>query len=232
MAKVPLGDAASQLLKLLIALRKPNVQTAMMVYGLTQQDIQEGWELLRRLSAEKLDKVLALESGHAESLKKLDAWENLWFPIAGAVLERHAPEVHAEVFRNLGQASGAEVILTVGTFLRRLEEQRATEAGAQALAKLATRGLDARAIEQAQALLDDLQGVAAGSVLPAPTPNDGDEDGDEDPLGEGEGDEALAQQLHAYHKEWATIARKAIKDRRILRGMGLVTTTKKRPDPA
>lgn len=223
-----LGESASQLLKLLLAMRKPKINAAMALYGLTPQDVQEGWRLFQRLSSEKLDKVLALDDGQAEALRKLDAWENLWFPIVGAVLERHAPEVHAQVFLNLGQASGAEVILTVGTLLRRLEEQRATEAGAQALAKLATRGFHAQTIQQAQALLDDLQGVG----LEGPPPPAVDEDDDSDPLTEGEDDEALAQQIRAYHKEWATIARKAIKDRRILRGMGLASAPSRRAEQA
>lgn len=101
----------------------------------------------------------------------------------------------------------------------------------QGLADLlrATRGFHAQTIQQAQALLDDLQGV--GLEGPPPVVDEDDDDAS-DPLSEGEDDEALAQQIRAYHKEWATIARKAIKDRRILRGMGLVSAPTKRAEQA
>ncbi len=111
---------------MLIGMRTPRVAAAMQAYGFTDADLQEGWTLLQTVSRTKLDttKGGSLSLG---TLDQLDAWENRWFPVAAATLERRFPAVHAQLFKNLSQTQGPAVAIRVRTFVERYEARALLE---------------------------------------------------------------------------------------------------------
>lgn len=213
MAKMSVGDKASRVLKMLIGMRAPRVAAAMAVYGFSDAELQEGWQLLQDVSRVKLD----ASSGGAMSagtLAELDGWENRWFPIAEATLSRRFPAVHAQIFKNLSQQSGAAVAVSVRTFVERFDLMAAGAGsygaeGTAAKAVLEARGLTADVVNQARGLLETVGKVV---TLTGPTIDD-----ERKKLEKAEAD------LWAWYLEWSQIARVAITQRGVLRQMGLVT---------
>ena len=173
-------------------------------FGFSQATLDEGWALLRQTAAVQLD-ALPSQQMTREQVAQLDRWENRWFPIASAVLQRHHPEVHATVFHNLRQTQGNEVVLSVGTLVTRLEAL--TGDAASALATLAQHGLTEEVLREAHGLLD-------GVAQPPPA-----EPGAEDESGL---DPAAEAAMWAYYRQWSAIARSAITDRRLLRKLGFL----------
>ena len=179
-------------------------------HGLRQRDIDEAWGLMQRAVGCEIDdpaqaeEPLALNA--AEALQRLDAWENLWFPIARATLERRFPEAAEQLFAQLRQTSGHQgVILTVSIFLDRLEALLGADAGAAQV--LAERGLVQGALAEAKALLAILTSVGSAA-------------GAGDPAQRARADEA-EQALWGWYREWSTVARTAIREPRRLRKRGL-----------
>ena len=186
--------------------RKPQVVAQMAPYGFDQFALDEGWTLLRGVVGDRLG-VGPLTPGD-DLLAQLDAWENLWFPVAGAVLRRHAPEIYSKVFHNLTQTQGPEVVLSVDTFLTRLDEL-ATDpgAGAAALVVLQRHGLTDAVLAEARGLI--AQTTRVSGVL---------ETEEESP------DDLLRREAEMwdYYLQWSAIARVAIRDRRLLRSLGFL----------
>lgn len=207
MAKMTIGERAGRSLQFLMGLREPAVYAALEAHGFTSADRDQGFELLRGLTDSKLS-VTPVPARDASSLDRLDAWENLWFPIADATLRARFPSVHATVFLNLRQSEGAEVVISVGTMLDRLDALRASgsKEATDAIALLATRGLDAARIAEGRGLLD-----AANAPVQRATSNGG-----IDP----ETIAAREAALWTWYLEWSQIARAAIHDRRQLRLLG------------
>jgi len=143
-----------------------------------------------------------------EYLADLDDWENAWFPVVSATLERHYPALHATIFKNLSQTSGAEVIVSVGTLLDRLDTMKASEAGKKADALLVTRGLTTEVRAQASKLIDTIKQTEE-TVLP-----------EIDPASKAEQEKAL-DKVWAWYREWSQIARTVIKRGDVLIRLGL-----------
>ncbi len=145
--------------------------------------------------------------------------ENKWFPIAQATLGRRAPAVAAWLFHQLSQAEGAAVILTVSTFLDRVQ---ALEDGTQgtaglagrdtALAVLVARGLDADTRAEARALLTAL-GQLDTSASPEPIDTSKDED-----------------DLWQWYLEWSQVAQSVISERSALRALGFLKPVRAEDD--
>ena len=119
MAKLTLGQKADRVLDLLLGLRNARVAAALRAHGFKNEDLTEGWTLLRAVGKTKLDAEPEPPVLDADALQRLDEWENKWFPITSATLTRHAPEVAKWFFKNLSQTEGPAVILSVGTFVER-----------------------------------------------------------------------------------------------------------------
>lgn len=175
--------------------------------------MQEGWTLLNALGAGKLA-VLPAGPRDMETLLQLDAWENQWFPIAQAALERRFPAVAARFFLNLVQTEGPEVAISVRTFVDRYEELAAGNAKYGAEAKkahelLLSRGLTPEVVNEAKALLGKLQQVAGPSETVS-----------------AEAQQAELEQAEAamwgWYLEWSKIARVAIKQRPLLKQLGFL----------
>lgn len=205
MARLTAGQKTQRMLAFLMGLGNREIARALQRYGFDQAALDEGWTLLRQTATVQLDAPPRQLT--REDVERLDAWENLWFPIAGAVLQHHHREVHAAVFHKLRQTCGNEVVLSVGTFVTRIDELAGSGNG-EALATLARHGLTEEVLAEARDLL-------AGVMQPPPVEPRGAED---------EPAAALAAQeaMWAYYLLWSAIARSTISDRRLLRKLGFL----------
>jgi len=210
MAQLTLGDKAMRVLKMLMGMRNSHVAAAMAAHGFTDAELHEGWTLLRGVSRERLDAVTA--SGDPSLIDRLDAWENRWFPIAGATLERRFPAVHAQVFNKLSQTSGVAVAISVGTFVARYDEMASGagsygEEGIAAKEVLANRGLTTAVIDDARAMLASVASIDPRSEVTTL-------EADAAELAKAE------ERLWGWYLEWSQIARVAVTQRPLLKEMG------------
>jgi len=210
MARLTVGQKANRVLQLLMGLRNPVVAAALQEHGFTDQDLEEGWKRLSGLTRQRLGVRVTVEN--PAKLQELDAFENKWFPLVHFTLHRHFPEVEAELFLNLSQTEGVEVVLSVSTFVERISLMAEGKApfgtdGPAAMTLMETRGLTAERIARARALLSEL------GTFSAPVPV-------EPPAIE---EQAAEDALWAWYLEWGGIARHVVSDRRALRAMGFLS---------
>jgi hypothetical protein len=212
MARLSLGDKATRVLKMLMGMRNARVTAALAAHGLTDADLQEGWKVLQGVSREKLDGY----SGFVDAglVDRLDAWENRWFPIASATLERRFPAVHAQLFNRLSQTSGPAVAVSVGTFIARFDEMAAGggsygEEGAAAKGVLETRGLTPSVLDQARTMLETVGSIEAHASVTTVEENAAQ-------LAKAE------ERLWGWYLEWSQIARIAVNQRVLLKQMGFM----------
>jgi hypothetical protein len=196
---------------------KMTIASSMASHGFTTADQAEGWKLLQAVSDVKLG-VTDTAPAQANILTKLDAWENRWFPIAYATLERRFPAVHAQVFNNISQTSGIELLVTVRTLLDRFEAMGAGEGafgpeGQAAKTMLETRGITPSVISEAKSLLDEAATFAPGAVK---TPAEREQEAAV--IAKAEAD------LWAWYLEWSQIARVAVTQRSLLKEMGFLSS--------
>jgi hypothetical protein len=100
MAKKRLSEKAERVLKLLLGLRHRRVASALAARGLGEEDLDEGFMLLRNVTRLALG-TLPAPASNPSLLLDLDRWENEWFPVADASLARRHPKVHGRLFLNL-----------------------------------------------------------------------------------------------------------------------------------
>ncbi len=198
-----IGQKAGRVLQFLLAIRSMVVAGALGRFGFSDKDLEEGWKLMTRLTQGRLDGVKA-PSVDVGLVTQIDAWENLWFPVADATLANKAPDAHAVVFANLSQTSGPAVIVSVSTFVERVE---GLDAATRKL--LAKRGITAAVLSDAKAMLDRATSLAKDGESPVPTTAS-------------TADAEAERALWAWYLEWSSIARVAIKDRRVLRQCGFL----------
>ncbi|MCC6873456.1 MAG: hypothetical protein IT378_04030 [Sandaracinaceae bacterium] len=215
MAKLTLGQKAQRVLTFLLGLRSLRVAMVLRAYGFDEDELARGWALLRQLTANRLASLPPVSDPRL--VRELDAWENKWFPIAEVVLRTNHPAIADEVFLNLAQTSGPEVVVGVATFVQRLDalEGRGGEA-ARARALLERRGLNEDSLAQARALLAQVNSLAPAEEEAAPE--------------DGEADEA-ENAMWNWYLEWSGIARVAIQDRRLLRTLGFLRTARSGSGP-
>jgi hypothetical protein len=125
------------------------------------------------------------------------------------------------LFLNLAQTEGAEVIVSVGTLIDRLQrlasEPSLGSAGAQARDLLMQRGVTSGTLEVAQDLLRQLGSSAPAHAAPAVDAN-----------AAAKAEEAMWH----WYLEWGEIARVAVKDRRLLRELGFLNLKRSLVDDA
>lgn len=206
--KLTIGQKAVRVLEFLLGLRRRRVAAALLKHGFTDAELDEGWRRLQALTANRLDGVTLPVSSDPVLLQQLDAWENLWFPISEAALSTNFPEVYEKVFKNLSQTDGIEVVVSVRTFVGRIEALAASGPDAEARALLERRGLTRGVIDEAKVLLQKL-----GQV---------DTTVDDAPVVTPEQEAELERRLWSWYLEWSGIARAAIKDRPSLRALGFL----------
>ncbi len=206
MARLTIGQKANRVLKFLLGMRHRQVTGAMAVHGFGPEELDAGWQLLRELVGDRLafDRP---DNSTAEAIAELDAWENRWFPILRASLTRHFPEAAETIFFNLRQTEGPQVVVGVDTLLQRIRQAGEADDGDALLALLASRGLTEKEMRRAAALVTRL----AGYTQPEESVDDV-----SDAVREAE------DRLWAWYREWSTIARSVVTDRRLLRAMGFL----------
>ncbi len=217
MAKMSIGQKGDRVLTLLLALRNARIAGTLVRHGFTNTDLQEGWTLLRSVTRTRLDAPIDEAPVDNNALQALDEWENKWFVMTSATLQRRAPNVHDVLFRNLSQTEGVEVIVSVGTFLDRwvnidklVKDGGLGDDGKEAKKIMAKRGLTNAVIDEAKALVGKLRKV----------------DGPLPDLEKIEAEEAnfekAERELWAWYLEWSAIARNAIKQRSLLKKLGFL----------
>ncbi|AKU95365.1 hypothetical protein AKJ09_02029 [Labilithrix luteola] len=214
---MPLGDKASRVLKLMMGMRSPRIASAMAAYGFKDSDLQEGWALLHAVGRVKLD-ANGIPTTDTNTLAELDAWENRWFPIASATLERRFPAVHAQIFKNLSQTEGPAVAVSVRTFLERFDQMAQGTGsygaeGKQARDLLVSRGLTESVLNDARTLLENVGKIAVSKEPVAP----------QDPKIA----EKAENDLWAWYLEWSQIARIAVTQRALLKQLGFMASRSK-----
>lgn len=209
-----LTEQLERTLAFLTHARNPFVMTVLGTRGFEQRDLDEGWDLFSTAAGAKLRYTsmsgdpLAPDE-RAKLIADLDAWENRWFPVVNATLKRRYPQLHREVFKNLSQTEGAEVLVSVSTLLERLATVGAKEGDGQAAdALLVKRGLTPEVRAEASESIATLKTAAA-----APLPQIDSASKEEQ--------EAARAEAWAWYLEWSEIARTVIKRGDILIRLGL-----------
>jgi hypothetical protein len=213
MSKLTLGQKADRVLKLLLGMRNTRVVSALATRGFGTDDIDEGWRLLRNVARGKFD-FLSTSAADPTVILEIDRWENTWFPVIEATLRRRYPGVADRIFLNLSQTEGAGVILSVGTLLERLDVlgKALDEESQAAMAILVRRGVTEQVLGQARSLLNTV-----GHTEPsAPV----------DLEGQREEFERAETELWDWYLEWSQIARSTISDRKLLRSLGFLASSR------
>jgi len=223
MAKLTGTEKTERTLKFALGLRDRRIAAALMARGFAKADLQEGLALITNVTTVALSLLPNVTSDHSETIGKIDDWENEHFPVADATLSRHFPEVRAKLFLNLSQQEGPAVIISVGTFIKRLALLTKAEGGygpqgKEARKLLSKRGITAEAVAKATALLEQI-----GTIEDIPEPPDLTEH-----LAAVEKAEAA---MWAWYLEWSEIARATIKQRSLLRKLGFLTGSGKNTQP-
>lgn len=204
-----LGQKSVRVLKFLQGLALPRVRSGLAAHGFQQEDYDDGWASLRKASGSSIAMPPAVPVDSSLYLK-LDAWENIWFPIVQASLSRHYPDLARQVFLNLSQTEGPAVSVSVGILLERLEllAKDASTPAQAATALLQKRGLTPAVLGEAQSLLKQI-----GTLPPVAT---------SEPTPTAEQVQQAEDEMWAWYLEWSAIAQRAIADRRLLRGLGFL----------
>lgn len=216
MSKLSLTQKTTRVLRFLLGLRQPQIAGLLVAHGFGDNDLEEGWRMLREAVGARLDRATPPAPPPVKT-KQLDQFENKWFPIAAATLQRAYPQVNEKLFLNLSQTEGAEVVVSVGTFIERIEalgtddDGRADREDAEARALLERRGLTTAVITQAKQLIEGLERKASAEEMPI------------DPEPEfTERQLAAERAMWAWYREWSSISRAIIKNRNYLRQLGFL----------
>lgn len=208
MARLTYGQKAQRLLVFLLALRHPQIATALAKYRFDDAELATGWALLSAMSKLRLDLVPTTDP---KLLAELDAWENTWFPVIAAVLQYASPQAYEFVFRNLSQESGPAVVITVRALCERVRMLPLPKAegglgreGKAARDLLERRGLTEAELQSPERILELIS-----KIQPTPLP-----------ARDLEAEEAAERAMWAWYLQWSAIARVAVKDRRLLKLMG------------
>jgi hypothetical protein len=214
MAKTTISQKAQRVVKFLVGLRHPRVASHLVGHGFTEADFREGFQLLTALVHIQLAPAPATED--PKLIKRLEAFEKRWFGIARAALGRHHPELARAFFANLGPLEGAQVAVSVATFVERLEAL--SKAGspfgadaAEARSLLARRGLSDARLAEGRALLEEMSTLRVAPIREVPAAEQ----------------KAAEDALWRWYREWSQIARAAISDRRVLRSLGFLNAKRK-----
>ena len=176
-------------------------------YSDAKQD--RGWELYHAAAALKKSSRVTPEDRRArEAIATLDATDESLLRRAHAALSHHHPEQDQLVFDRLEPGVGIQAVITVATFLDRLDllESSSNSEDRAAIGTLAERGIDSAYRTELRALVEEAEGAVFVE--------DEETGPDEERL------EAL-RELRAWYADWAETARAVIKQRSQLRQLGL-----------
>lgn len=229
-----------QSLKFLVNLQKPGMAKIAQANGYTREEHAEGWRLHRAASGQDhaLSVVFALssttptaEQAYMPTLRRVDAFENLWFPRTRAIIQRVVPadsreRFEAAFFHELAQQPlGPAVIGSVRTFVARVESlEKSKEPGAREVREtLRKRGLTTPVIAEMKRLLGDVMELAPTAP----------ETVDEEALAKLRAEQKRAVvSLRAWFNDWATTLRSVFNRKQLIQ-LGLASPTRaKAEEPA
>ncbi len=200
-----------------------SIRRALATRGYTSAEHDLGWKLLLRCSTQPQAGTATADEAVRDAIAELDATDEPLFRATAAALDRLHPEQGAFVFADLAPATGAAAVVSMATFLDRLDaleaspERKATRAADRAaLATLATRGLTADERARLRALVDVAMNVDAAE----------DDDGAATDVARTEDLGALRK----WHLDWAATARAVIKRRDELVRLGLAQRRRRAKD--
>lgn len=212
---VTTNEQLNAILQFLVGVRHPQIRMLMALRGFEDGTYEEGWELFNVASGRRLaythpfGEMLA-EDDTKRLIQAIDDDENAWFPVVDATLTRHFPRVRDELFKNISQTQGPQVVVSVGTLLERIKELQAqpTAESTAVLALLERRGFTQRLREQMYARVEQVR-KSSEITLPEIEPNSA-----------AERDAALTKAWDWY-REWRQIARTVVRRRDMLMRLGL-----------
>jgi hypothetical protein len=204
----PFTKQIGSIAQFIYGLGQGRVREALAPFGLDDAEVEQGRQLLTNVLRQREP---VAPSTDPTLIQALDTWENNWFPIARLALKARVPTASTWLFRELSQAEGIAVVLSVTTFVRRYRELENGAAGlgdanAAAIAALSARGLTPAKVAEAEAML-----AKVGQRVEGP-----------DVVAKGaEQARAAEQALVDWYDEWRGFARHAVKDYRLLLKLGL-----------
>lgn len=205
---------------LLLGMSDQRVANALAKYEFTTDDAEEGWTYLRAVSAPAVPVKVEPQVPRKSFTRALSEYQSEWFTLANAVLAADFPNVRDALLGRLVRGeTAAGVILDV--FLDRIvamaqgREPFGPE-GPAARERLARYGFTAEREAEGRALVEDFS-----SMEPDPPP---------DPRLEAMRE--AEEKLWAWYLKWSTLARRATRDRTLLRSMGFLRRSQKSTDDA
>jgi len=201
----------ARVVKFLLSVNDRKVAGYLAKRGFSEEDRDEGWALFDKATGRHMGMQPQRFSGITQELiTRMDAWENIWFDVAGAALGHKFPEVRDTLFLNISKSSGADVIVSVKTLLDRMDalEAEGSDQGKGALALLTSRGLTLATREEARKLL--LEATSSPLSPEAPTEPE-----------QTRKDEHAVAAMWAWYKDWATTARTVVTPRVLRIRMGV-----------
>ncbi|MBU1220520.1 hypothetical protein KKF34_02150 [Myxococcota bacterium] len=219
MAKFTYDQKYSKMLKFLMSFNSNRIKSIMLQRGFNDTELEKGWELFGKATGRSL-KSKTTEVGTIDDkgiVAEIDNWENTWFDVADAALLKRYPRVHQELFTNLTKTSGLEVIANVREFTDRLKEMstRTEPEFTDAMALLATRGLNESKINEVTAKLDTISTWTAPMDVWTVNPEE----------------LAIArEEMWDWYMEWSKTARTVVANKRLRISMGISSPTRRTPD--
>jgi hypothetical protein len=217
-----LDEAPSRALKFLGAVStNAHIHAALVTRGYSKEVHDRGWDLMLNASGYRKPRAVVLnDPAAAAAIAELDAWDEPNFRVALAALADEFPEQAAFVFDDLEPSTGAGAIVSVKTFLDRLDklesdkDRKATrKVDHAALEKLSKRGIPAAERARLRKLIE----VGLGAPEPAAT-----DVGDVPAKDTNPAEQRSAKRaLWGWLNEWTEIARAVIKRRDWLIQLGL-----------
>lgn len=188
------------------------VRGALLDRGLTEEELQRGWDLFATASGFTRNPHLAgPELSAGEALQRLEAWDAPNYAATHATLENRTPAAHAYLMLGLVAGAGPDAVVGVRNFVDRAIALRegtvagvSAAEGAEAVRLLAQRKIFNEAIErQLREWIARTQQGAAPQTKASPD------------------DEASFVQYRNWVHEWREIARATITQRSYLIALGL-----------
>jgi hypothetical protein len=160
--------------------RNSVVREALRARGLSQEELENGWNLFSELhgfGAEKTARPASHETAAAQALNDIEAWDAPAFGAAKTVLGKRFPVVAAYLFENLRASEGVAAAAGVERFLDRIALLRdgkaqavPADAGKAAVELLATRKILEPAREaELRALIEIVSAGARSEEVVQPT---------------------------------------------------------------
>ena len=198
MARTTAPQKLERVLRFLVALREPDVALPLVAAGFTDDDLAEGWRLLRGTSIASIGDVEPNEGRLVRAAQTaLEAWARRHIQLVEPAIERRFPAVHAFLYGGLGEWKGARVVLNVEHFLDRMRKLGKRASGPEARALLAARGLTDEALEATAAVL--VRAKALGPRSKKKPPNWS----------------TAEDAAWRWYLEWSKVARESIDDGRV-----------------